>query len=477
VTIDALIPTEVTAPSVKAAAPERETMSRTERCKIGIQLAELRTKEYLQFDARLLHAAGATTVGQLATLIAHSGQFERGFHLLGKLHRGAYSPRTTRLAERFVRSAIANRDPRLKSLIEDVVHNSSTSRQTANFFNDPLHMLGRAVLVLKSPSPGQKGVLILWYNHIFSLFARFFDVPRIMERYHLVLEPSWSGCCDLDILAYTQFPGPIFVQAFEPHDARFLTSISSNLVPVPTASNWWVDHQRLYPRSEIKKEFDVVMVAAWGDYKRHHQFFRALAKLRGKGRRLQVLLLGNPAGWSKEVILRHARYHGVRDQIVLKQGVPYDEVNAELNRAKVHVLWSRREGVNRAIIEAMFAGLPCVIREGFNYGYRYPYVNASTGCFASERSLPTVLDNIVSNYEHFAPREWVMENMTCEIATNRVARVIAETIGDDDDKWVGRLAVKINELSSMRYFDPSLRDRFLTDYDFLRTTLRKHDSN
>jgi glycosyltransferase involved in cell wall biosynthesis len=441
------------------------------RLQTSWQLAKLRIKEYIQFDARMLHRFTSTAAGWTATALLAVGQYERAFKLLAKFHRGAYSQRLTERTERFIRRAYAARDPRFFAMLDRHVANVQQTPGTANFFADPLRMLGSAMLVLKSPSDGQKGVLALWYNHVMPLFAKFYDLERIAERYHLFLEPSWSGYCDLDFLVYTRLPGPVFVQAIEPHDVDFLNAIATNLRPVPCAANWWVDYRRMVPNPSVEKEFDVAMVAGWGEYKRHHRFFKGLAALRRQGRQLKVLLLGYSVGWSKDVIARHARYYGVSDQITMLEHVPYDEVNSQFNRAKVHVLWSRHEGFNRAIIEAMFAGLPCVLRDGFNYGYHYPYMNSQTGQFATEQALPTTLLEIADHWQDYSPREWVMENMTCQIATESLARTIATTLSDAEENWTGHIAVKINELHSMRYFDESLRGQFQDDYTFLATCL------
>ena len=64
-----------------------------------------------------------------------------------------------------------------------------------------------------SSSPLQqvkRGVVLIDYSFAMSLFAKKFDVARIAERYHFVLEPSWSGYCDLDILCYCKFSFPVF---------------------------------------------------------------------------------------------------------------------------------------------------------------------------------------------------------------------------------------------------------------------------
>ena len=102
------------------------------------------------------------------------------------------------------------------------------------------------------------------------------------------------------------------------------------------------------------------------------------------------------------------------------------EVNRHLNRAKVNVLWSRREGFNRAIIEAMFAGVPCILRQGINYGHHYDYINPSTGRFSTEKDLPRNLSEMIESYSSYALRDWVMKNMSCQRGTEILNECIRE---------------------------------------------------
>lgn len=455
-----------------ASQPQITSLSPSERFTTGLQIAYLRIKEYLQFDAHWLHRPMAVAIWFLAMLLVHVGQMRRGFGLMAALHRGAYSKWTTRWTESFVRKSIASSNPQWKKMLDDYVATVAVTPGTANFFKDPLRMLGTLVLVLRSATDDQKGVVLIKYNHVFPLFARFFDLETIAKRYHLVLEPSWSGYCDLNLLAYTRLKEPVFVQAIEPYDVRCLTSISSNLVPVPTSSNWWVDYNLIRPLPEVEKDCDVVMIAGWGSYKRHYRFFEAIAKLRREGHLLRVLLLGYPNGWGAETILRHAKYYGVADQIEIKEKVPYNDMNAQINRAKVNVLWSRHEGFNRAIIEAMLAGLPCVLRDGFNYGYQYPYVNKQTARFATEKSLPRVLLEMTSDYPEYAPREWVLAHMNCDQACKTLCECIAVNSRELLTTSAIDIAVKVNALSSMRYIDSQAAHVFAADYDFLKESAR-----
>jgi hypothetical protein len=180
----------------------------------------------------------------------------------------------------------------------------------------------------------------------------------------------------------------VFVQAFEPRDAAFITNLGSNLVVVPTSTNWWIDHRPFRPLPGVTKDVDVVMVAGWGEYKRHHRFF---------------------------------------------------------------------------------AALPCVLREGFNYGYRYPYINEQTGCFARERDLPEKLLWMIERHDQLSPREWVAEHMSAQRATQLLAEAIGKTAAGCGEGWSGNVAVKVNKLHGMEYWDANDRRHFETDYAFLRS--------
>ncbi len=315
-------------------------------------------------------------------------------------------------------------------------------------------------------------MLLLDYSFVFPAFARFYDIGSICKRYHLVLEPSWSGYCDPDILCYLPVQVPVFVEAFEPRDAAFVASLKANLIPVPLAANWWVDHRVMRPLPGIKKDIDVVMLASWATFKRHHRFFAALSQLKKQGHALRCLLIGYPVNLTLADIRGLAAYYGIEDQVECREWLGSAEVNEQLNRARVNIVWSRKEGVNRAIIEGMFAGVPCMLRQGFNYGHEYFYVNKETGCFAGERELPERLLWMVRHHAEFQPRDWVLAHMSCQRATAILEECVRAHAVSAGENWTRGLAVKVGHLNGMQYWDPADKGRFESDYDFLRSKIR-----
>ncbi len=435
-------------------------------------MALQRCREYLKFDATWLHRPTGFALGIAAWVLFKIGHAQRAVAILCSAHRAALSSFSTNLAERTIqsasRAAAEGKGHAVLRVLDDFVANAPINPSMERIVKEPHRILESLAIVIKSSSYNEKGVLFVTYSDAFLLFARCFDLHRIAERYHIVIEPDWSGYCNLPILSYMRHRFPVFVLAYEPRDAEFIRNANSNLISVPLSTNWWVDYRQFPMDTPVEKDADVVMIAAWANYKRHYRLFHALSVLRRRGIRLKTLLAGYCNGLTLADIRAQAAYYGVDDQIEFHDAVPYEHVNGLLRRAKVNVIWSRKEGVNRAIIEGMFSDVPCLVRDGFNYGYRYPYVNEVTGHFATERALPDALANMVQNHQRFSPRQWVMDNMTCQHATRILDDAIRKVAVDRGETWTGGLAVKVNKLNCMEYWDPADRNRFDSDYAFLR---------
>jgi glycosyltransferase involved in cell wall biosynthesis len=223
------------------------------------------------------------------------------------------------------------------------------------------------------------------------------------------------------------------------------------------------------PLPKVAKQFDLIMVAAWDPFKRHHALFRALRQLAHRGRPIQVALAGYSTTTNSERILELADYYDVRSCLTLFDKVPPSQVADLFRQSRLNLLWSRFEGNNRAIIEGMFCDVPVIVRAGHNYGDHYFYINDKTGCFANEAELADTILAMLEQVGSFDPRAFVREWLSCERATDVLAGVIAE----HDSNWKGELAIKVNELDGMRYADPQASAHFEADYRFLTSTIRR----
>ena len=101
-----------------------------------------------------------------------------------------------------------------------------------------------------------------------------------------------------------------------------------------------------------------------------------------------------------------AEYRFLHDKLreIAYERIPQEEVAALLWRSKIHLLWSRREGANRAIIEAMLADVPVIVRDGMTFGFRYPYINDQTGRFVPEAALADAMVEMIDTRDRYSPR-------------------------------------------------------------------------
>lgn len=354
----------------------------------------------------------------------------------------------------------------------EFINNLPVLSNTAKFFEHPEEMLNGIITVLKAPSEGEKGALIINYSYYFPLFLRFFDVEKIAESFNIILEPSWAGFCEENILSYSLLEVPIFLQVYEKRDKRFIERLDSNIIPVEVGPSWFINHNNFVSPVSDKRDIDILMVAAWAKFKRHNAFFKALIPLISDKSDLKIVLVGYPVDMTKEQILQLATLHGIVDNIEIHEWITPQEVSEIQKRAKVNVLWSKFEGNNRAIIEGMFCGTPVIMRKGHNYGEQYDFINDQTGYFADENNLKETYEKIVTRSEQMNPRQYVMQSRNCIIGTAIMSDAIKKYEVHNSQPWTSDLDVKVNDLHGMAYFNKDTVD-YRTSYNHLSSLLKK----
>lgn len=443
---------------------------------IRLKIAARAVREWLVFDSAVTRTVAALTGTTIGFVLLILGRSQRAVDIFARIHRGNFHPISNKLVQRMFGEAISRKGGSVSRRLEMVLAGYPASvepmMQTARFFENPERLLDGCCLVLKASSANERGVLYLYYSYVYPLFLRYFDAGAIEKRYHIVIEPSWSGYCDLNILCLTRLEKNVFVGAMEPRDADFVNSLgATNLVVVDIGGNTWIDPQLFKPSDNVPKDIDIIYVASWAHYKRHWALFKALSTLKTWGLRPRVALVGYPGGLSAKDISDQASALNVEDLVEFHERVAPARVNELLNRSKVNLMWSRREGSPRAIIEGMAAGVPCIIRTGFNYGYRYPYINQETGCFATEHELPTALAHMLERHSTFSPRSAVIPRMTPEASTRRLNDAIRTTALSNGETWTTDITVRVGTVDGLGYRDAEDRKRFDADYAFLRSSV------
>lgn len=312
----------------------------------------------------------------------------------------------------------------------------------------------RDLIILKEPAGEEKGVLMIKYTPTFDAVVALFDLDAIQRDYYVVLEPSWAGYCDPSILMFLSREHSVFVESPEPLDHQYIQSLHSNLVPSTLGSADWVDADLFGPGLDENKEFDVVMVANWGRHKKHQELFRALSTIRN--RRLRVLLIGFEwGGRTKAMIKAEAQHFSLSHvELVIEENLSAYQVSERLRRSKMFVLLSKKEGPNKAMMEAMFCDVPAIVYDKFIGGAQTKIIS-ETGLLSSYEHLGSAIEYVLVHGEQFAPRQWALEHTGSKRATKHLEASIRSLAEENQAPWTKGLFEKVNN-PNLAYKDQSL---------------------
>jgi glycosyltransferase involved in cell wall biosynthesis len=331
------------------------------------------------------------------------------------------------------------------------------------------HDLWRDVIVLKAASADEKGVILLKYARTFDAMVALFDVQRLMERYTFVLEPCWAGLCTPSVLMFLARGNPVVVQCFTKADRDFISSVGAPFAPVNLGPADWVDSEVFAPVAGGEKPYDFVMVANWGRHKRHATLFRALEEIRDRD--LRVLLVGFAwAGRSiDDIRAEAARVSNPRVTFDIRENIPPRELAVLVGQSKVFVFLTRKEGDNKALVEAMFADVPSVVYDQ-TIGGASNRINPQTGMLASDEELGAKLRHMLDSHKEFSPRRWALANSGSPIATRVLDDTLRAAVRAAGGRYERSIVEKTNK-PNLAYKNAADRAVFKPDYDFIESCL------
>jgi hypothetical protein len=286
-------------------------------------------------------------------------------------------------------------------------------------------------------------------------------MASLVERYTLILEPSWSGYADPKLLSFCVFRDyPVVVMASCKADYQFLERLNSNLRPITTGASDWVDPRVFRPLERQEKRFDAVMVARWTLAKRHHLLFRALNRIADPSYRV-ALVAKFPGDTLRRAILSMIEEHRLGSQITVFENLEPAGVNEILNQSKVNLLLSRQEGSNRSLFEGFFAGVPGLAFAN-NIGIPLTHFTPRTGRLIAEHELPGALLYFREHWAEFDPRPWALANIAPEVTTARLNLVLSRFAQERHEPWTQDIVGKCNRPGLYYYPDESDGHGFAT---------------
>ncbi|HSB97948.1 MAG TPA: glycosyltransferase [Spongiibacteraceae bacterium] len=299
----------------------------------------------------------------------------------------------------------------------------------------------------------EKGILIITFTKVCSYYYRNINIESLAKYFHIVLEPSWSGYMDADILFWTtKTEQPIFVQSSEIRDRVALECLCSNLVPISIGASDWVDHGRFTPNAD-SKIYDSVYVANTSPVKRIHIYLKAIKKIiEAYDRNYKAVLVCAAWGGKAAEIQALINYYGIAEHCRLELSLSQEQLSQLLNTCKVNVLMSLKEGSNRSLFESMFCNLP-VIALADNIGVNKAYINEYTGALIYEDQLSEVLVQMAKTWGNYQPRQWALKNISPEATTKKLAAIIKARVPGGPAESSSPMLIKTNnpEVSYLEY--------------------------
>lgn len=314
----------------------------------------------------------------------------------------------------------------------------------------------------------RKGVMLLTFSHTFSFFIKHGNWDRLNQSFAFVLEPSWAGYADPDILAFAQTAEHCVIQASEIKDRILINTIFPEVPCIDTGASNWIDDRFFYfdkNRPVEEKEFDAIYVANLNPIKRVYRAIDAVKEAKRTKSDIRVAIVC--AGWgsgSYDELRNHIAYQGVVDNLTLFEGMDQDNLIDLVLKSKCSILLSLKEGSNRVLFESMFLNVP-VICISENVGVNKSYINSQTGLLVPDRLVDKAICFMVDHYTNFSPRRWAMRSISPEVTTNGLSELLEGYYGVDLNY---KLEVKVNS-PEVQYRREDLRD-----YDFLDKLLESN---
>jgi glycosyltransferase involved in cell wall biosynthesis len=320
----------------------------------------------------------------------------------------------------------------------------------------------KSIVLKRSVSAREKGVVFFSFDNQMARLAKARDLRQFAERYTLVLAPQWSPPHSIASYLFPRlYPDPIFCLISNPRDLEIFPRISNQYRMAPLYASNWFDPRKFEAVAAEEKNIDILMVANFGKFKRHHAFFEALREL---PRAYRVVLVGqNERGRTKETVLREAEAFGVRDRFEIRQDVPYEELQELIARARTSLVLSRREGSCVVVVESMFANTPAGVYEDAEMGSRV-FINEHTGCLLRHDRLAAQLKDFVESAARYEPRKWMMENgADCVASSRTLNQILKQHALDSGGEWTEDIAT-LRWRPDPQYYDPSDAERLRPCY-------------
>jgi len=318
-------------------------------------------------------------------------------------------------------------------LLEQLLNNISIPQSWISSGVDLEHAAQRSIVIrwptFDNDKCTSKGVIVITFTKTFSFYAREINLEKLHRYFYLVLEPSWSGYADPDILSLFNNTDRIIVESSEIEDRILLNHFPNQCIACTFGASDWVD-TGLFKPNFSQKIYDAIYIANTNPIKRIRRYMKAVQNIvLNLDKNYQACLVCASWGGAEELILGFVKQFKLEDNLTLKFSLSGSEVINVLNQSKVNVLLSLKEGSNRSLFESMFCGTP-VILSSENIGVNKSYINENTGLLLDDTALENGLFWMKNNYHRYNPRQWALQNISPEITTQKLINLFKDQFNE-----------------------------------------------
>jgi len=272
-------------------------------------------------------------------------------------------------------------------------------------------------------------------------------IPDTKKYFYVIERRGWYGLNDSK-LADIKLVEDLFL--WDQTRELFPNAICLDIGPAD-----FVDTDAFKPLG-LTKDYDVIQVSRWDEFKRSDMFVKAAGFLPHR----KFLKLGHFSenGTPEEFEIRNRDMHLAKElganidfphaDALKNDAFPKtkEAVNQYINRARVGILTTKAEGINRFKMECLSAGVPVLVPADTSYPTK-KHINEETGGFfePTPEALAGKIEEVLGNIGKFSPRAYVERTTGKNIALKKLKGALKEVserenhpyIFDDID-WDGR---------------------------------------
>ena len=372
----------------------------------------------------------------ISRLFRLAGRNENANSILMKTHRVAVTGRMSLTGGRIQ-----------KDILRYCSAHACRTKVEYSDIDEALEWIKKRTLILKAPvlmngRVCEKGVILVTFTTTFPYYLNHVDCSALTKLYTIVLEPSTAGYCLPEILSWGAFEGVVIVESSEKRDYDFIADLGNNLFPVEFGASDWVDY-RIFKPLGLEKVYDSIYVANYNDWKRVHVYLKAIAGILKKGIEYHPLLVCGRWGEDKDNLYRLIKYYNLENSLTIFEEVSQTELNTLLNKSKVNILLSLKEGSNRSIFEGFFSGTPGIVLKK-NIGVNKSYINGRTGVLIDDANLIDELIRFKCTWSDYDTVNWAHENISPDVTTAKLNNILKGIAVADGEQWTVDVAVKVN---------------------------------